>query len=1491
MAENLDRYDLDEQDILDLEELKSDLGSDAERSSLNSTGHFDSNPNSRPCSAPSTPVKLKSKLKFSLFNSEDGNISASSSINQSANMSNKEIKRHMGSVASRKGWVTRYLDRLNTSKTDKTLDVPLFEMLSKNIEEQTSKIKDLEHLISALYDVDEVPLDEKSRADHRQEIETYIDDVESQLLQLKAHVSTLKAPSGDRSRALVTEPSIREITDAIKANNLGFAKLKLDCPNFEGNKHDKFRYKDWSLKFKNVMEGCGNVSNKCKLQFLQSKCVGEAGRYIQHLELLDNNYQIAINILEKNYLDKPLIRDELIRRIFNLKPEYDTEYTGTKLYLAEINNIVNDLKKNYAADFSSDPHGAHSGGYYALSQTVLDKLSSELQKGIILKANNCYPTFDQIYTMSDEVINVINKTKKKSSNNAPKKPSAGASNSKGAPTLNFTTAPVASAPAASAAAGEGGTNANNDSQQKNFHCRLCNIDGHSTLYCRAYPTFENRKERCIKLSLCCLCTSLTHKTEDCHGNSNKLKIQCRFCNNYQHISGMCPNRPPLTSKTSRYVCLSTAVEDCSAFLLPVFSLVLQGPTGVCKRINALLDSCSSRTYLSKETASEVGFDVPTLNPVHYEVRTFLGQQNKVFRDATVQIHFPQGNYHALPILVDDDFQVEMKVKNLDLAVNNFKNLGYKLSAEFMSGSDQVPVHALVGTDVLQFIRDLSVVKCMNGSAFRLGSGIVPFGNINHFLYPYQISKFASKIENNYKTIISQVKNPSLYVNQVLEPKLTYADPLVNIFDESSVERRIDNMLSCESLGISDGDISDYDQMQIQKFKNGIELIDGKINVELVWNDNIEFVPSNHSICLGALDQVMKRLEKNGYAEAYCQYWRDQESAGYIERFECQPSEYHNFKWLPHRPVFKMDEQSTTKIRGVFNASFKKGCSPSINQSSYVGVNLMADMCELLLKFRTNKHVLLADLKHAFLQIKLKLLADRNRFCFFVKFSDKLVCYRYTTIIFGYNSSPFILNYVVKFIADRYPDDECSRMIKSSFFVDNLVFTSNDIEKLENLYELAVHRFDENGFDLRSCNTNHDTLRSRMKSDGKFIKHNCEFDKVLGYRYSAARDIIKLAEVKLDSSANTKRSILSESSKVFDPLSLTSPVTVRGKTLISTIWTQHNCSTSKNHWDECVSAEVAQSWYHLSRDLEGLSDVEFPRYTLSEEVPGNLYLFCDASKSAYGFAAYMVQNGNSHLIFSKVKVAPLKSRTLPVLELLSVFLAFKCLHQILKNFSKFTSNVYISSDAQIVLSWLLSDVLQTKSIYTKNRVKNIHEMKRKLEGKYQTSFHFRYVPTDQNPADLLTRGLKLEKFKQNLSFWLEGPAWLKLTPVVWPTSDLMCLNSVNRGLVLNTQICKVNVQPVVAFDRFGNLTKLVNSVSKVIDMLRLKKIVKDVHMMNWWGSIDSMQAAKIYLIKIMQKQSLETEISFLENPVNKEVPLLVKNANLFIDKCGVVRSDG
>ena len=1488
----LDRLDLDVDDLLDLENIKSELSEEADSSLSDISELFcASNPSSRPCSGPSTPRKLNLNVELIDWQPlESLNTSTSSRID--LNMSLKsELKVLNSSRNAHKAWITRSLNKLSDAKENDTLTRNLFNIKFQDAKSHLDKIMDIENKIAMLFDEHNVLATDTTRMNHETEIVTYVDEVQCTLAEYEAEFTKQELASGSSGSSRVEDLGARAIAEAIKTSNSGFSKLKLDCPNFEGNKKDKFHYKDWIRKFNNVISGSGNVSNKLKLQYLQSKCIGEAGSFIQHLELLNDNYLVAINILEKHYLDKALIRDELIEHILTLRPEYDVEYTKTKMYLAEVSNIVNDLKKHYAADLTADENGNHSGGYYVLSHVVFSKLSTELKKAIILKAGTCFPTFNQIFDLSNEVINVINKTRKKNSGNTHKKSNT-SSTSNDNSTLNFAT--VQLNPDNSNVNTSNAVNKiNNLPNKSEYHCRLCNINGHSTLYCNAYPSFDTRKARCIDLKLCYLCTSMTHKADDCHGKTNKLYIVCRYCNKNTHCSAMCPVRPPIaTGKASRYVCLSTAVEDCSSFLLPVISIIMEGPSGAWLKFNALMDTCSSRTYLSKEIATKLEFDVPSLRPVHYEVKTFLGQQNKVFKDATVQVHYSEGNFHVLPVLVDESFEISMKVKNLNIAVRNFKDLGYKLSGEFTDNCDQVPIHALVGTDVLQFIGDLSVVNCLYGKAFQLGSGIVPFGNVNHFLYPNQVTQSLSKTENNYKTIINKANCPPLYVNQVLEPKLIYEDPLDHIFNESAVERRIDKMLSCESLGINDNEpISDYDQIQIEKFKNGIELINGKVNVELVWNDNIDLVPSNHNLCLVALDKTMKRLEKSGFDEAYNQYWRDQESADYIERFECHPSEYHNYRWLPHRPVFKMDEQSTTKIRGVFNASFKAGNSPSLNEASYCGINIMADMCDLLLKFRTNKNVLLGDLKHAFLQIKLKYLKDRNNFCFFVKDGDELVCYRYKTIIFGFNSSPFMLNYVIKNIADRYPDDECSRMIKSSFFVDNLVYTDNDINLLTKLYKTSVARLADNGFELRSCNTNDDTLRSLMKGDGKLIEHTCEFDKVLGYRYSSTRDVMKLSEVKLNPFANTKRMILSESSKVFDPLSLASPVTVSGKTLVSTIWSQHSPSSSKDHWDEVVSEEIVREWTSLSQDLEKLSSVEFPRYSLSEDIMGDLYVFCDAAKSAYGYAAYVVQDGQSHLIFSKVKVAPLKTKTLPTLELLSVFLAFKGLFTLLRNFSNIIKNVFIGIDAQVVLTWVLSDSIKTKSIYTKNRVRNIHEMKSQLEEKYQIPFHFKYVPTSQNPADLLTRGLKLEKFKDNLLFWIKGPSWLSSDPVVWPTSDLMCLSSENKSVVLNTMISKVNVEPIISFKRYGKLTKLVSIVSKVIDLLRWKKVIKDIHMMRWWGTTDSLQGAKMNLIKIMQSQSFPIEIEFLLNPKNKDIPALVKSANLFIDECGVVRSDG
>ena len=162
-----------------------------------------------------------------------------------------------------------------------------------------------------------------------------------------------------------------------------------------------------------------------------------------------------------------------------------------------------------------------------------------------------------------------------------------------------------------------------------------------------------------------------------------------------------------------------------------------------------------------------------------------------------------------------------------------------LAAEYGDSCDSVVVNGLIGTDIIQYI-NFSKSKCMNDSTLRVDTGFIPFGNSEHFLYPNQVSKTRNcRIETNFKTIVSQVKCLISLVTSCLEPKATFEDDLAPVFDDSSVERRIDKMLTCNSLGIGDVSsyISNYDKEKIAQFEAGISIKD-QVFVELVWNDNV-----------------------------------------------------------------------------------------------------------------------------------------------------------------------------------------------------------------------------------------------------------------------------------------------------------------------------------------------------------------------------------------------------------------------------------------------------------------------------------------------------------------------------------------------------------------------------------------------------------------------------------------------------------------------------
>ena len=1380
-------------------------------------------------------------------------------------------------VANLKRVCTRFLNQLKNAEQDHSLDGPLLSVIKPKIVNRVNQLENKEMELDAALNKAKVGAEHADRK-YCEGLVVYIANVEKELARICKIVN--KIMPGEADGEPLTPANVLNTVSQIGNNPI---KISVDCPVFNGDERDRLEFKSWLVQFEAVINTRNNWTEAFKITYLKTKVLKNAAHFIAHLDAQAGNYDACIKALKDQYMDEELIIDELFKLLCNERPEFDETYTKSRVYLADVRSHLHNLKTHYKIDLLDKD----SSGHKMLSHIIFNKLSKELQQAFIWECKTDYPTFDQLLKSYSKVINSFGRHPRKrsavkpalnvSKSNHYNRPWQNKIPNNNAPTMNFAVA----------------SSSKNSQEKQDLHCRFCNVNGHTNLYCPNYLTCDARIKKCKELKICIHCTSLRHESEHCHGLQNKLWKPCKFCSSKGHTSALCPKRV-VSKPMNTYACLSTSAGQKSNYLLPVLSITMQGRGGKKITFNALFDTASSRSYINPKVANMLAINQNLVTSAQHEVRTFFGLGIKTLGETTLEVHFPSGIYHALPIFIDDEFNIDLEVRGLDQAVMNLRALNFPLSAEFSGSSDKLEIHGLIGSDIIQYI-DFFVVKCMSGVALNIGNKIIPFGNSEHFLYPGQVGNFdgSHSIENNYKTILSEVKCTPTLVNACLDPKTTYEDGLGPIFDESSVERRIDRMVSCDSLGIhdiSDQGVSDYDKGKIAQFEASIEIKD-QVYVELVWEDNITEVPSNHSVALSVLDRVTQKLEKRGLLEVYNNVFFEQLEENIIEEFDCKPKDFGNYIWLPHRPIVKDEAQSTFKVRPVFNASLKTSRDkPSLNEASYQGINNMQNMLMLILLFRTNKFVLLGDLRKAFLQIRLKLLRDRNRFCFFLKIGDRLRCFRYNTLLFGYCCSPFILNYVIKHVAKQHPDDECSRMIQSRFFVDNLVKTGNSVEKLTELYRECAKRLDAVHFDLRSCNSNSLELQAHMKKDNRYIQHGQVLDKVLGYHYSADSDQLQVHSICMDSKANTKRKILAESSKLFDPLSLTGPVTVRSKQLISKLWKRKR---SKNHWDETVDKEFCREWADLSKDLEGLSSIKFPRLALLDDLPMDVFIFCDASKLSYGFVAYARQQGESNFLFAKPKVAPLSGRSLPQLELLGAVLGSQGLLTIVDVFQHVKINyVYIHLDAQIVLSWILSPA-HPKNIYTTNRIKDVRKMVQDVTEKHGVRIIFKYVPTGDNPADMLSRGITLENFIDKLDFWLHGPDWIRGETVCWPSSDYGCLSEASKNLVMCTTlgVKQEPLSPVVAFERFSSFSKLLMSTSKVFSFLKLLGVLKEVTMRRLWGTTETLEISKLHLIKIMQAEAFPHELSYLGGPRTGIMPARVRDMNLFLDNFGIIRSDG
>ena len=88
---------------------------------------------------------------------------------------------------------------------------------------------------------------------------------------------------------------------------------------------------------------------------------------------------------------------------------------------------------------------------------------------------------------------------------------------------------------------------------------------------------------------------------------------------------------------------------------------------------------------------------------------------------------------------------------------------------------------------------------------------------------------------------------------------------------------------------------------------------------------------------------------------------------------------------------------------------------------------------------------------------------------------------------------------------------------------------------------------------------------------------------------------------------SKRNALALISSLFDPLGLFSPLSIRGRIFMQTLW------KLKINWDDPLSKELIKALTNILREFQHTSEFTFPRRVIFEV--SELHVFVDASSKA------------------------------------------------------------------------------------------------------------------------------------------------------------------------------------------------------------------------------------------------------------------------------------
>ena len=1170
--------------------------------------------------------------------------------------------------------------------------------------------------------------------------------------------------------------SIIKIDNYIKDNNRVkvYPTLpKIQLPTFHGEISEFAR---WYELYDSVVHTNPDISGIQKFTYCLSLLKGRALEAIAGIETSAETYEVMIQTLRNRFSKPKITKDRHLNALLNLSPCKNDNYTRLRTHHDLIQGHINSLKA-CGLNLSHYEDVIIPVIVRSLPYKLQYKITERLEEDNTLKTVLDYLLHD--IEVQERLDSIADRNKSETSNQD--RSSLRSSHNKFSPR---TTGEDFRHPRSSAVFTV-------DRQQR---CDYCGAS-HSSIRCTAVATRQLRVDF-LKENKCCFNCLKQHFRSEC-----KNRSCCRVCGARHHTS-ICGKalhsdtqqnwRPPTHSfghsawnsgapsntgtvpktmkpnvTTNTFVSSKTDFKSFQIMLQTAVAFIGHPYKNRSKRVRILFDLGSQNSYVSRTLAKDLG--LPILGRETYDINTFGTNISKTVSSEIVEFHLFK-NHFSTKINAYTSPLVCNPLQGLYLDRKTFQELSsFDLADPEVLNHRDLPIDLLIGcSDYWSFIRE-GMIRCKSGPVLtpsKLGdliSGPINTGN------------------NSFKA------GENRTCNFVTHRALSDTFP---VGEDKRLELLVQDLWAMESIGI----MPELEQNLVaERFKQTIKYDDdtGRYQVDLPWKENVFHRLRDHRwMAKRRLDAMLNKLENQKRSEAskakaefilaeYQKTFEGQLEAGVIEEVEETVEEsgmstrdneldkhlnYGVVSYLPHSYVIKPHSTSTV-VRVVYEGNAHSGNNDlSLNQCLYTGPVLHTNLISILLRWRFYPIPYVADVQRAFLQITLN-PTDRNCTRFLWRkdgnLREPITVYRSTRVLFGLNSSPYLLNATVDFHLSKYQGKyDVVDKLKSSVYIDDIICGAfsdeeaiQDIKDTNYLMSLA-------SMNLKKWNTSSQNVANYLISSdtGKDPTENI---KVLGLKWDTVQDTVKCCTENLmdmeDSPVITKRQLLKWVGSLYDPLGFLSPYSIRIKKLF-----QDTCLT-KSSWDTELPEHINKQFFRWKEELPLIPGMDMSRYIFPEldqtyrkgKPRFAIHAFGDASTIGYAAVIYVSardKSGNfsTRLLLSKARVAPLKRQTIPRLELIAALLVSRLVKAVVGFLSDWEiTDTTFYSDSENVLFWIKSEC-KSWSVFVSHRVKEIHDLNKPND--------WRYVKSEENPADLATRGMSVAELINSRNWW-EGPAWL------------------------------------------------------------------------------------------------------------------------------------